>query len=295
MIDKLEMFIVLAREAHFGRASEAIGISQPSLSSALRQLEDILGVTLVRRGSRFEGLTVEGERLLQWAQRIVADTRTMRAEFHSIRHGLSGRLRLGVIPTATARASELTLALLGRHPALQLSLMTLSADEILARIEAMELDAGLIYHGTLAPGFTQIPLYTERLLALLPAGHRLAATTAAHLGWEDLRDEPLCLLTANMRNRAIVWGHLAAAGRALPPRVEADELLSLLYHVQTGQMVTVIPEAMAALVAQIDGLSCRPLPGDGDRVSLVLAAREPRMPVLQELLARARQKFPGVA
>ena len=68
--------------------------------------------------------------------------------------------------------------------------------------------------------------------------------------------------------------------------------MSLLYHVQAGQMVTVIPEAMAALVDQIEGLSCRPLPGDGDRVSLVLSAREPRMPVLQELLARARQKFP---
>jgi DNA-binding transcriptional LysR family regulator len=289
MIDKLEMFIVLAREAHFGRASEVIGISQPSLSAALRQIEDILGVTLVRRGSRYEGLTVEGERLLQWAQRIVADTRTMRAEFHNIRHGLSGRLRLGVIPTATARASELTLALLARHPALQICLKTLPADEILTRIEAMDLDAGLIYHGAQAPGFSQIPLYTERLLALLPAGHRLAA--APQLQWADLCEEPLCLLTANMRNRAIVWGHLAGAGRLLPPRVEADELLSLLYHVQTGQMVTVIPEAMAALAERIEGLSCRPLPGDGDRVSLVLAAREPRLPVLNELLGLARQKF----
>lgn len=289
MIDKLEMFIILAREAHFGRASEVIGITQPSLSAALRQLEDILGVRLVRRGSRYEGLTPEGERLLQWAQRIVGDMKTLRSEFHSIRHGLTGQLRLGVIPTATSRASELTIPLLERHPALQLCLLTMSVDEILTRIEAMELDAGLIYQTELPGGFEQFPLYSERLLLLAHSGHPLLEKPVVE--WADLKEVPLCLLTSNMRNRMIVWSHLAEAGREIPPRVEADSMLSILYHVQTGHLVSIIPEGLAGLVGQMTDLACQPLPGDGDQVSLVLPARQPRMPVLQELVTRTRQRF----
>ena len=69
MIDKLEMFIALANERHFGRAAEVCRVTQPSLSSAIRQLEDQLGVQLVFRGSRFQGLTPEGQRVLDLARR----------------------------------------------------------------------------------------------------------------------------------------------------------------------------------------------------------------------------------
>ena len=66
-------------------AAEALGVTQPSLSSALKSLEDQLGVQLVRRGSRFLGLTPEGERVLEWARRIVGDVRTMQAELRATR------------------------------------------------------------------------------------------------------------------------------------------------------------------------------------------------------------------
>lgn len=98
MIDKLEMFIALARERHFGKAAESLGITQPSLSAGIKQLEEQLGVLLVWRGSRFGGLTPEGKRVLDWARRIVGDARTMRDEMRAARHGLSGDLRLAVIP-----------------------------------------------------------------------------------------------------------------------------------------------------------------------------------------------------
>ncbi|TIQ69265.1 MAG: LysR family transcriptional regulator, partial [Mesorhizobium sp.] len=76
MIDKLEFFIALAREEHFGRAAEVCGVTQPTLSAGIKQLEGQLGVMLVLRGSRFQGLTPEGEQVLVWARRIVGDTRT---------------------------------------------------------------------------------------------------------------------------------------------------------------------------------------------------------------------------
>ena len=64
MIDKLEFFIALARHRHFGRAAEECGVTQPTLSAGIRQLEDTLGVVLVQRGSRFKGLTPEGSACL---------------------------------------------------------------------------------------------------------------------------------------------------------------------------------------------------------------------------------------
>ena len=100
MIDKLEFLIALAHERHFGRAAEACGVTQPTLSAGLKQLEGSLGVRLVNRGARFHDLTPEGQRVLDWARRICADARTLRAEIRGLRHGLAGHLRIGAIPTA---------------------------------------------------------------------------------------------------------------------------------------------------------------------------------------------------
>src|SRR5499427_6603255 len=100
MIDKLEFLLALAREKHFGRAAEACGVTQPTLSAGVRQLEESFGVLLVNRGSRFQNFTPEGERVLDWARRIVGDARTMREEINSLRHGLTGQLRIAAIPTA---------------------------------------------------------------------------------------------------------------------------------------------------------------------------------------------------
>ena len=65
MIDKLEFLLAVARERHFGRAAEACGVAQPTLSGGIKHLEEALGVILIRRGSRFLGFTIEGERVLE--------------------------------------------------------------------------------------------------------------------------------------------------------------------------------------------------------------------------------------
>ena len=87
MLDKLELLLALARERHFGRAAEAAGVTQPTLSSAVKSLEEQFGVLIVERGSRFRGFTPEGERILDWARRIVSDARTMRQEIEGLKRG----------------------------------------------------------------------------------------------------------------------------------------------------------------------------------------------------------------
>ena len=145
MIDKLEFLLALARERHFGRAAETCGVTQPTLSAGVKQLEDQMGVLLVNRGSRFRGFTPEGERVLDWARRIVGDSRAMRAELDELRHGLTGRLRIAAIPTALAMIASLTTPFRQRHPNVQFTIMSRTSIEVLDQLENLEIDAGVTY------------------------------------------------------------------------------------------------------------------------------------------------------
>src|SRR5260370_34994243 len=98
MLDKLEFIIALAREQHFGRAAEACRVSQPTLSAGIKGLEDMFGVLLGQRGSRFRGLTPEGERGLEWARRIVGATRPVRPDIRARPRGSGGPIPLSPVP-----------------------------------------------------------------------------------------------------------------------------------------------------------------------------------------------------
>ena len=142
MIDKLEFLLALARERHFGRAAEACGVTQPTLSAGIKQLEETMGVLLVNRGSRFQSFTPEGERVLDWARRIVGDSRAMRQELEALRHGLTGRLRIAAIPTTLAMVASLTTPFRMRHPNVQFTILSRTSIEVLAQLENLEIDAG---------------------------------------------------------------------------------------------------------------------------------------------------------
>ena len=170
MIDKLDFILALAREKHFGRAAEACGVTQPTLSAGVKQLEEQMGVLLVNRGSRFQGFTPEGQRVLDWARRIVGDTRAMREEINALRHGLSGRLRIAAIPTALAMVAALTTPYRERHPNVQFTIYSRTSIEILELLDNLEIDAGITY-------LDNEPLGRVTTRAALPR-----ALSAAHLG-----------------------------------------------------------------------------------------------------------------
>ena len=207
MLDKLEYLIALSREQHFGRAAETCGVTQPTLSAGIKQLEEMLGVLLVQRGSRFIGFTPEGERTLDWARRIVGDSRAMREEINALRHGLTGQLRIAAIPTALAMVAELTTPYRLRHPNVQFTIWSRTSIEILELLDNLEIDAGITYLGNEPLGrVNAVPLYHEhyRLLtsADAPFGNRESVT------WAEVAQVPLCLLTPDMQNRRIIDGLL---------------------------------------------------------------------------------------
>src|ERR1051326_2486595 len=170
MLDKLDFILGLAREKHFGRAAEAGGVTQPTLSAGVKQLEEQMGVLLVNRGSRFQSFTAEGERVLDWARRIVGDTRAMRAEINALRHGLSGQLRIAAIPTALAMVASLTTPFRLRHPNVRFTVMSRTSIEVLEQLENLEIDAGVTYLDNEPLGrVSTVPLYRERYCLLTAA------------------------------------------------------------------------------------------------------------------------------
>jgi DNA-binding transcriptional LysR family regulator len=289
MIDKLEMFIALANERHFSRAAEVCGVTQPTLSSAIRQLEDQLGVQLVFRGSRFQGLTPEGQRVLDWARRIVGDIRALKDEMRTVHAGLSGNLRLGVIPTALPSVADLTTPFLARHPNLRITVLSRTSIEILSGIESLELDAGITYLDNEPLGrVAQVPLYIEFYRFLCTPSNPLAQRP--QVTWSEVSGERLCLLTADMQNRRIVNQHLAEAGARALPAVESNSTIALVAHVQTGKFASVVPRKLAEMFTRAGtGLIALPIvePEAEHLVGLIAPKRDPQTPVIAALMEEA--------
>jgi DNA-binding transcriptional LysR family regulator len=290
LIDKLEYLLALARERHFGRAADACGVTQPTLSAGIKQLEDSMGVLLVNRGSRFQGLTPEGERVLDWARRIVGDTRAMRQEINTLRYGLTGRLRLAAIPTALAMVAALTTPFRKRHPHVQFTVFSRTSVDVLAMLDGLEIDAGLTYLDNEPLGrVNTVPLYREsyRLLtsADAPLGNRETVT------WAEIADVPLCLLTPDMQNRRIIDRIFKSIGAESRPMLESDSMILLFAHVRTGRWASVMPERLAETLGLTETMRAIPIvePDEVHTIGLVVPAREPMTPLTAALVAEAQR------
>jgi DNA-binding transcriptional LysR family regulator len=296
LIDKLEFIIALAREKHFGHAAEACGVTQPTLSAGVKQLEEQMGVLLVNRGSRFQGFTPEGQRVLEWARRIVGDTRNMRDEINSLRHGLTGRLRIAAIPTTLAMVAALTTPYRERHPNVQFTIYSRNSIEILELLENLEIDAGITYVENEPVGrVNTVPLYAEhyRLLtsAEAPLGNRDTVT------WAEVAQVPLCLLTPDMQNRRIIDRLLKSAGGESRPTLESDSMILLFSHVRTGRWASVMPAKIAETLGLTETIRAIPItePEAVQTIGLVVPAREPMTPIAAALVAEAKRIAPQLS
>jgi len=296
LIDKLEFMLALAREKHFGRAAEACGVTQPTLSAGVKQLEEQMGVLLVNRGSRFQGFTPEGQRILEWARRIVGDSRTMRDETNSLKHGLSGRLRLAAIPTALAMVAALTTPYREKHPNVQFTIYSRTSIEVLDLLDNLEIDAGITYVENEPLGrVSMVPLYREhyRLLtsADAPLGNRDTVT------WAEVAEVPLCLLTPDMQNRRIIDRLLKGAGGESRPTLESDSMILLYSHVRTGRWASVMPAKIADTLGLTDTIRAIPItqPKAVQTIGLVVPQREPMTPITAALVAEARRLAPQLS
>jgi DNA-binding transcriptional LysR family regulator len=295
VIDKLEFLLALARERHFGRAAEACGVTQPTLSAGLKQLEDTLGLLLVTRASRFQGLTPEGERVLDWAKRIVGDVRTMRQEVRALKQGhLVGHLRLAAIPTALAMVSALTTPYRERHSEVRFTVRSCTSIEVLTALDNLEIDAGISYLDNEPIGRARaIPLYREQYRLLISADNPLG--DRKQVTWAEVGRVPLCLLTPDMQNRRIINQLLRGAGILdAAPTLESNSMIVLFSHVRTGRWASVMPAILAETLGLTGAVRAIPIvePAAVHTIGLIVPDREPMTPATAALVAEALKVAP---
>jgi DNA-binding transcriptional LysR family regulator len=241
LLRQLEYFVAVARERHFARAAESCYVSQPALSTSIAKLERELSVTLINRGQNFEGLTPEGERLVVWAKRVLAEHDALKAEAAAMRSGISATLRLGTGPTVSTTAALPVAAFCALHPLARVKVCSrLSSTELLRQLRDFELDAAIAHFGPDdQSGLEVVPLYEEQYV-LLVSGDQLVSSTRT-ITWAEAAQLPLALLTPDMRFRQSIDKAFAESGAIAVPQVETDSVASLYAHVATGAWASVVP------------------------------------------------------
>jgi len=286
LLRHLSYFITLARERHFARAADACHVAQPTLSAAIRKLEEDLGARLVVRGHRFVGLTSEGERVLAWGRQILTDYDNLRDDLSSLRKGMVGTLRIGCIPAAMPAIAFVTSGFCRDHPAAEVEVCSMTSRAIQAGLDAFEIDAGVTYLENEPLEHVRLtPLYTERYVYVTRREHALAERGV--VTWAEAADQRLCLLSEDMQNRRILNNLAASIGIALTPAMTSNSFLALFSHLRQGGWSSIMPHTFSYLLGDARELVSIELvdPVHTQLVGLVLSNREPPAPMASALLA----------
>jgi DNA-binding transcriptional LysR family regulator len=284
-IRQLQYLVALAREKHFTRAASACNVTQPTLSGRIRELELELGVPIVKRGQRYQGLTPEGERVLRWAQLILNTWSAMRQELAQLAtsdFGLTGRIVLGGIPSALPMIPYLTKAVRALHPRIDFTVMSLSSEEILRGLEDYSVDVGITYlDNEPVTGLLTTPLYAERYCLFLPEPHRLA--TRKSITWKEASELPLGLLTSNMQNRRIIDRAFRSADCRPDPALETNSVINLCANVRLMGLASIMPDYILSILGANPGVVAVPLvdPIVSHNVGLVAQDRDPLAPLVR--------------
>ena len=267
-----------------------MALPQPTMSAGLKQLEETLGVVIVRRSSRFQGFTPEGEHVLSWARRIVGDAQAMRQDLDALKRGLTGHLRIAVIPTALATVPALTTPFRADHPAVRFSIKSSSSSEMLDMLHNLAVDAGITYLDNEPLGDVKtVPLYRETYFLMTskdgPLGHRET------IAWHDLGDLPLCLMTPDMQNRRIIDQMLRDAGARQDTALESDSVVALIAHVATGRWSSIVPSSLTEMMGSASHLRAIPIvsPQVTHLIGLVVAQRYAMSPLTNALVREAER------
>ena len=237
----LRYLVALADTRHFSRAATRCHVSQPTLSAQIKKLEEQLGVALVERAPRNVSLTAPGAEVVERARRILIEVDAMTEVAKLARDPLSGKLKLGLIPTLGPYLLPLVTPRLRRElPRLKLHLYEYQTAELIRQLRDGEIDAAVLALSADLAGFEQRELFDEQFVVALPPGHRLTARTT--LKAQDLDGETLLLLEDGhcLRDQAL---EICATLNAHEPQdFRATSLETLRQMVASGVGVTLLPE-----------------------------------------------------
>lgn len=266
LLSSLRYLVALNEHKHFGRAAQACHVTQPALSNAIRALEAEFAVVIVKRDRNFAGLTPEGQKVLDSAQRMLREHANLQQELQSEQHIPRGTLKIAAVPTAVPIAARFAAMLQARHAGIVPVVLSLSSTALEQGLEDLTVDLALGYgnRGRVADTRLQAwPQYTEHyfLLRRSDAPHADGLRVGAPLSWKDAAQEPLCLLTPDMHNRTIVDAAFEAAGVTVQPAMETNSLMTMMLSVVAGNVCSVLPGALVDTVRGYRELEACPLTG----------------------------------
>ncbi|MFZ3261828.1 MAG: hydrogen peroxide-inducible genes activator [Thiobacillus sp.] len=238
-LQELKYMVALADHGHFGRAAEACFITQSTLSTQIKKLEDFLGVTLFDRSLKRVTPTPIGQEILQAARSIVEESERIRELAKHAQNPMARTIHLGVIPTLGPYYLPHALTLVHKkHPDLRLLLREEMTPQILEHLANGKLDAGLLALPVSDDSLRVEPLFYEPFLAALPAGHPLAKRDTLKVS--DIINEKLLLLDEGhcLRDQALDVCGSGSRGRE---EVRATSLETLRQMVAMGLGLTLLP------------------------------------------------------
>ncbi len=237
---QLEFLCAIADEGSFSRAADVCHVTQPTLSAAIKEVEALLGIQLIEREARGASLTQAGEEAVKRARTILSSTADMVAAARQAGAPLSGRFRLGAIPTIAPFILPKTVAALRKsHGDLKLYLREDQTERLLEALRARKIDAALIALPWDAPGIETEPLCDDEFLLVAPQGHNLL--TRKSLRAADLANEDVLLLDDGhcLRDHALSVCQLPS--RRGEADVTATSLPTLVHMVAGGLGVSLLP------------------------------------------------------
>lgn len=283
----------LERERHFGRAAEASFVSQPTLSMRLKNLERELGLSLINRSNNFDGFTPEGERVLTWAREIVSVYQGLKLEVESLKYGVNGTLRLGVMPQCSVALPALLKAVEARYPQLDYRVSAMSADQLLEALNSHTVDGGIGFFEltSLRELHFQTALLNDRgVEAIFHPDHFPALLQHERLSLHTLASQPLCLAEPTRYFRRYLDGQLRETGVLPRVIVESASVMQLIQSAQVGLGVMVSP-CGHLLPEMLHHLARRPIDiaPMGRQAALVIAEPGRASPLSQHFFDEARR------
>jgi LysR family hydrogen peroxide-inducible transcriptional activator len=245
---QLRYFDALSRHGHFGRAAEACSISQPALSMQIKEMEEALGGLLLERSARQVALTRFGEEITERVRDILRSVDELGDLARASRNRLSGRLRIGMIPTIAPYLLPKIIGNLTRlHPELDIQVRETLTPKLIQELSEGRLDTAILALPVSEPSLTEAPLFSENFLLVRPRSDE--GTPAPNS--ERLREMRLLLLEEGhcFREQALSFCESQSSRPREIPRemLDANSLSTLVQMVSAGIGVTLIPEMAVAV------------------------------------------------
>jgi LysR family hydrogen peroxide-inducible transcriptional activator len=269
----LQYFVKLADLRHFSKAADACFVSQPTLSTQIRKLEEELGTQLVERSPRKIMLTPTGEEIAERARKLLADVEQIRAVARRSSDPAEGNLRLGLFPTLAPYLLPHVIPGLRKHfPRLRLQLAEEKTEDLLRMLHRGELDAALLALPIPTVGLQIEVLFREPFVLAVPSQHPLA--NKPEISVSDLHGNELLLLEEGhcLREHALEVCSLAGAHERVDFHASSMETLRQMVAAEVG--ITLMPMlAVMPPIAATDNLVTRPFKGKAPYRTIALVWR----------------------